>query len=268
MKKILVLLAATALLFSCGKKSKDDAFEELKLKPETTVVSGDLGSCYKVVDKEYKTVEKDLFGGLLTIELERTDAELPFELKNGISPSSYGTFGKDVYVHVGFGIEFLDEDGTVLEKVSVENGYSNEDPEALAKLKKGEKGTIRFIVPKELKKAVSFRVTSAYENVDSSDWDSSSSDDDNDDELSSGSGSSNWDEVLDEYEKFIDSYIRLAKKAAKGDISAATEMSSYMSKAESLSNKLENANDNMSASQLARFQKLQTKLVNAASSLY
>lgn len=267
MKKVILYLSIVTLFLSCGKKSNDDGFIELTLKPETTEVSGDMEGCFKVVDREYKSVKGGLSDGLISIELQRTDLDLPFTIKKGKKPSSYGTFGIDVYLHVGFGIEFLDKDGNILDKVDAESVgfggcYSSEDPIDIVMLNEGKKASIRFSVNEEIKDAVSFRITSAYEEVDSSDLETSSDNEDNED---SYSNSSDWDKVLDDYEEFTDSYIKLLKKVSNGDMSSYTEMNSYMSKAESISDKLENAQGNLTAKQLARFEKIQAKLLRAAS---
>lgn len=260
MKKLILLLAGIGLFFACGSKKEEGL--AIKVKPETVELTGDMGECYKVVDKEYKSTKNSMFD-ILTLELERTDAELPFELIEGKDPDSYGTWGQNVYLHVGFGIEFLDKDGNVLEsKPATADGtagcYSREDPINLAKLKPGEKGTIRFTVDKSLKDAVSFRMSTAYEKVENT---SSSS------ESSESTGSTDWDKVLDDYESMMNSYISAVKKSSQGDMSAMTEMANYLEKAESFASKLENAQDDMSSTQWARFLKIQEKMVKAASGL-
>ena len=84
---------------------------------------------------------------------------------------------------------------------------------------------------------------------------------------SKSSSSEDWGKVLDSYEKYIDQYIQLMKKAKAGDISALMEYAEMLEKANDFGDKLENANDEMSASQMARFLKLQTKLANAVAQL-
>ena len=84
---------------------------------------------------------------------------------------------------------------------------------------------------------------------------------------SSTNTSNEWDTILKDYEKFIDQYIVLYKKAAKGDMSAMSEYPGIMNKANNLGNKLANAKGNLTSSQLSKYTKLQEKLVKAASSL-
>ena len=75
--------------------------------------------------------------------------------------------------------------------------------------------------------------------------------------------SSQWDQVFDSYEKYIDQCAKLYKKAQAGDMSAMTEYASMLEKANDLSSKLDNAKSEMSADQMARFTKLQSKLISA-----
>jgi len=80
---------------------------------------------------------------------------------------------------------------------------------------------------------------------------------------SSSAGDKSWDALLVSYEKYIDQYITLFKKANAGDISAMSEYPSMMAKANDLQEKLINASDDMSIAQMNKFTKLQTKMLNA-----
>lgn len=80
---------------------------------------------------------------------------------------------------------------------------------------------------------------------------------------SSSSSSEDWDALLDSYEEYVDEYIKLMKKAENGDMSAMTEVASYMEKAQALSNKMANAKGSMSASQVARYTKILNKMASA-----
>lgn len=81
---------------------------------------------------------------------------------------------------------------------------------------------------------------------------------------SSFSGSGDWDSVLDDFEDFVDSYVKLYKKAMDGDMSAISEYPEVLSKAESLSNKLSNAESDLTSAQLSRY----TKILNKMTSVY
>jgi hypothetical protein len=80
-------------------------------------------------------------------------------------------------------------------------------------------------------------------------------------------GGTNWDSLLDQYEKFVDDYVAAMQKAAAGDFSAMTTAMSLMEQANSLSEKLTSASTEISAAQSVRLLRIQTKLTEAASSL-
>ena len=77
------------------------------------------------------------------------------------------------------------------------------------------------------------------------------------------SGSSDWDKVLAEYEKYIDKYIALYRKAKNGDISAMSAYAEMLETAESYAEKLSNAEGELSVSQMSRYLKLTEKLSSA-----
>lgn len=79
--------------------------------------------------------------------------------------------------------------------------------------------------------------------------------------------SEDWDEVLTSYEEYVDKYISFAKKAAKGDVTALAKYPALLQKAEKLSDKLENAEDEMTSAQMARYSKITMKLAKAAEEL-
>ena len=271
--KYLTIAIVAICLASCGGKQNSEETEEIVLTPETTQIKGDLGDYFEVVEKEYTVT--DGFGDMVSIEVERTYTDYSFDLK-GVEP--YGTYGKGVTGNAGFGIEILDEKGNVIEKEAATAGncpYA--DMKEALKLKAGETATVRWSFSFDSdKKPAKFRLTSAYEEVDSSNWGSSSSsssddkssssddDDDTDSYSSSSSGSQDWDALLNSYEQYVDKYILYMKKAAKGDMSALTEYPALMEKAQKFSEKMENAQGDMSASQWAKYNEITQKMLEAA----
>lgn len=273
--KFLSLAVMALIVVSCGKSKSSE--KEVVVTPADVEVSGDMSGCFKVVDREYKVIDD-----VLTVEVERTDAPLPFELGDR-ELLSFNTHTSKKNVKVGFGIEFLDEDGNILDKKVASSGsYSSEEPIELAKLSSGSKGSIRFSLYSTVQGVVKFRVTSAFEESDGDFSSSSSSSDDDDDssdsETSSDLGSSSeteetstadnsssedWDAMLDSYEKFVDSYIKYAKKAKEGDISALAEYPALLQEAQEYSEKLSAVQSELTSSQLSRYMKITTKLTEA-----
>lgn len=86
-------------------------------------------------------------------------------------------------------------------------------------------------------------------------------------EESESSDGEDWDSLLDSYEEYVDMYISLLKKASAGDLSAVSEYTSYMSKAQEVSQKMANATSKLSPAQLSRFNKINQKMLQAAQNM-
>lgn len=81
--------------------------------------------------------------------------------------------------------------------------------------------------------------------------------------VAAASSSSDWDSVLDSYEKYVNEYIAVYKKVQAGDTSVYSKMASLMEKYQKLAEQLENASDELTSSQLARLEKINAKLAKA-----
>ncbi len=252
--KYLWIALLTICMVACGDKEKSGDKSEIRVKPLETEVSGDMEGCFVVVDKEYKATG-DWGDGLITVEIERTEEDLPFDLE-GQNLYSFSEFSASEYIQVGFGIEFYDEEGNVLKKISADGSgfsgsYSPDEAKALVKLKPGKKGTIRFQAKKG---AVGFKISSAYEEhggggkshsfLDDDEKDDDDDDNDDDDEIanvksvgadlskpygdkdlsdyldSSEDLDFDVDEWLDGYEKLLDEAIRYIDGYRRGDPTA------------------------------------------------
>ncbi|MDE6782690.1 MAG: hypothetical protein K2J17_03095, partial [Paramuribaculum sp.] len=217
---------------------------------------GDLKGVYEVVEKDIVIKPKDL-NYMITVELKRTDSELPFDPDNS-TPFGY----MDDLTKVGFGLDLLDENGNILYSYKPTEGglggpYSSEDVKSLMELGKNESATIRWkigggIIEDEGVPA-KIRITSALKAGTGTS------------EVSSSTSSSNdWDKFLDEYDSYCTKLAGLSKKAMAGDLSAMTDYASMLESAESLQSKLEGAESEMTAAQVARLNKIVQKMAQAA----
>ena len=77
-------------------------------------------------------------------------------------------------------------------------------------------------------------------------------------------GTQDWDALLNSYEQYVDKYISYMNKAAKGDMSALSEYPALMEKAQELSDRMVEAQGEMSSSQWNRYVKITTKMTEAA----
>ena len=99
---------------------------------------------------------------------------------------------------------------------------------------------------------------SSFETVESEDVDFYEED------AEENEGNQDWDALLNSYEQYVDKYISYMNKAAKGDMSALSEYPALMEKAQELSDRMVEAQGEMSSSQWNRYMKITTKMTEAA----
>ncbi len=99
--------------------------------------------------------------------------------------------------------------------------------------------------------------------LDDTDENTETDSDSDSDEISS-SDSEDWDDMLESYEEYVDQYISYLKKASSGDMNALSEYPALLEKAQEFSDKMKNAQSNMSASQWSRYIKITNKMTKAA----
>lgn len=80
---------------------------------------------------------------------------------------------------------------------------------------------------------------------------------------SDNSGSEDYDKMLDDYDEYVSQYVKFYKKAMKGDNNAMAEYPAMMEKATKFQESMEKAqgNDQLSAKQITRMMKIQTKMI-------
>jgi hypothetical protein len=265
MKKLplLALCSFLALTTSCKKTQENEENNKIKsitVKPKTTVIKGDLGEYFVVVENDYEIkLEENSFNGegIISVEVKRTAKDFNFSTDN-INP--FGTDGSENY-HVGFGIEIFGESSPKVIKQATEGGlagvYDSEDIIALMKLKKGETGFIRWSV--EMSEGLkTFQLSSALQKSDGSFVVS-----ENNDETLLNSGSEDYDKMLQNYDEYVTEYIKFYKKAMKGDNTAMSEYPAMMEKANALQESMQEAqgNNQLSVKQIAKMSEIQTKML-------
>lgn len=272
MKKLNFVLATACclILVSCGKN------KDVTLTPESTKIRGDLKEYFTVVEKPYiiKYDEKGWNKYMVSIELQRTDVPFAFDT-DGIEP--VGNSGVSVRGNFGIGIDINDANGDIVISWSptadgLSGVYSNDDLKNLFTLESGETGRVRWSTNEfeDYKdKNFTFKVSSSLkiDKKTSSKYSSAGSQEDDDDTYANSNSSKKWDAVLDSYEQYIDKYIKVLKKVNAGDMNAYSEMADLMEKCEELSEQIDDAEDEMSVAQMARFQKIAAKMATAASQI-
>ena len=253
--KFYLFAAAAILLSSCGSSTPT-------VTPVSEKIQGPLGEYFEVVNKDYKIN----YTGKISVEIKRIKAGFPEPWEKGME------VGYDDHTFSPlFSVEFLDGDGNVVGKDVSDIVDDEGELKSIAVLGVGESASLTFDCPegaKQLKVSSTFEVN-IDDSSDESDYETETTDDsyESSETAEETSGSENWDELLRSYEEYVDKYISFAKKAAKGDMSALSEYPAIMEKAQEYCDQLENAKNDMSASQLAKYNKITSKLTKAAQNM-
>ena len=260
LKQIGFALMAVVFLASCG--GGGSSIKEKTIKASGISISGEGSDYIKVVDGDYtlKVVNDKV---VIAVKLELT------KKYDGKGQPEMGNLN----------LIPLDKSGVAVPDLGLDfSPATMSDWDKVKDLLKGDEGkqvTISFewnyfsnkeIQERIMKETESFEITRA-DFTGGSSSEVTSSDDSSNDESVSSSGSEDWDEVLKSYEEYIDQYIKLLKKANKGDASALSEYPAMMEKATDLASKLENAGNDLTPTQASKFAKLQLKLTNAVMEL-
>lgn len=295
MKKLFVLSMSMCMLLlaSCG--GSDDAAnkettnkettnketvkgQDVNLTPSKLEIEGPLKAYFTVVDKKYIAKnEADTWTptNMIAIELERTATPFEFDYKNY---EPVGTWGQGVLGNYGIGIKVYDATNNIIVTKNANDSwscYSSDDLSALKDLGEGESAVVRWKVYDDFAKLddpnCTFVITSSLEENDPADYSDDEEDDDyysddeeeDEDEYYASSSSSDWDDVLDEYEDYVDDYIAVLKKANNGDMTAFSEMGDLLEDAQELADELKDAKGDLTSAQLSRYTKILNKMTNA-----
>lgn len=251
----IALILFIGVLISCG----ESLIQEKSIKANNVAISGTASTYIKVVDGDYslKVVEGKIvipvklqltkkymgketqLGNLSFIPLDKTGAAVP-DIGLNMHPATMGDWGKI---------------------------------EDLLKSDVGKEVTISFEWNYFANKKIQARIMKETENFELTNADftggSSSNNSSTSGESASGgaTSSSDWDQLLVDYESYIDQYIKLFKKSKDGDASALAEYPAMMEKATELEKSLVKAKESKSLSneQMAKLIKIQSKMANALS---
>ena len=250
--KLMAAVIIAISLTACGvggKKEEDKKKFSAKVKPESTAISGDLSDYLQVVDNEYEVTHEIMYNFSIKIKAIKAIGK---NFKN-----------KDVHITASL----LSDNGMPVSDMREFTDYASKD-KIMSLLNKGSgEEIIQFtampsgsqeIDASKLKKFSLSSVMKEREAESSSSNDGGSS--------VSGLGSEDYDKVLDNYEDYVDQYIKFLKKANNGDMSAMSEYPGLMEKAKELGDGLEKGkgNNSLSAKQIGRMAKIQTKMMQAA----
>lgn len=250
LKKIFSCAAFVCLLCACSETPK-----EREVTVSNVDISGFISSYVKVVDGTYKFANNGTDGAI----------SVKFELVAKPDVKYYCTGSLE--------LNAIGENGEIFDTGSLKfESFDTSKMQSLLKGNIGDTKTISFerkyitdepICKSIFTNAVSFEVIDHMcEPMDDSVSESSSTKSDVSE--SNTLGSEDWDKALDDYEAYVDSYIKLLKKAQAGDMSAMTEYLTCLEKAEAFGKKFDNAKGSMSTKQIKRYTDITMKITTAA----
>jgi hypothetical protein len=281
MKKVGTLIVLALFFLTITSCSGHD---ELDITVDNVEISGNNSDLISVVPGTYSIV--------------KTERGLAIKVKFKLEKTIYNADSVDTYAISGGGIEFDNfSDGLTLVCTDTNGmsigtkfdlGEESLDIDANASFKKfltSSAGTEKeFIFSSStsdtkdvMTKTKGFKIEGMSVSVQSGDYPISSSTDDSNvsdttssstsDEASVSSDDSSIGDVdaaLDEYEQYVNKYIRMMKKASKGDPTAIAEYAEMLQSAQNFQEKLDNAKEDFTSAQMARLVKIEAKLMKAA----
>lgn len=250
-----ILLGAVAALFLMASCSSSE--DSKKISPKSTEFTlGDIADCIEVVDEPAELIcfeEK----GTYYLRLKVT-VQMKADGIKDTDPQDIG-FLKRPAIAI---IDLLDEDNDEVASL----GVAAESHQALQQLLTGEKGDKAEIIFEDYhhNPHMQNRFAEAYRfrprrTADVVVYEPLKSSDNNNQETTS-----EWNQVLDQYEQYVDQYVATYKKAMDGDMSAMTDYVNLLDEAQKLSAKLENASSEMTEAQRSRYLEITSKLTDIA----
>lgn len=272
--KYFVMAVITLVMASCGGSE-----DSVKFESDTIMYNGE--PTLEIVDATLTMESTECRSGAVTFTEDRPVLRVTFKVVKKVEE-------KVIRGYLSF--QAYDADGSRLKNLKFSAGDIEQEKKLGELLNKevGTTETIKFGPNKRGERYMNFEVEkldmfkvkyelSLYTQQNEDDYNNkylstSSSDDKEVDSSESGdeevdsskSDDENWDATLDSYEKYVNDYISLMKKAKNGDMDALSEYPSILENAQKLSEKLQNAKGSMSSSQLSRYVKITNKMTQAA----
>lgn len=269
-----ILVTLMLILASCGSNTKPKTIEPRSEEFE----SGELAKFIEVVSEPSELTFYEVDGAIKTQYIQ---LNVPVRMvKDGIKDVDPYDISFISLLSVAT-VDLLDENGLKVQDLRIKS----DDMFKLKKLLTQDEGDTEVLVfegqfhnsdyaPKWFESTVGYtpgltadiKIKSTTTSTSSTDNDEAEEENDNiasDETESNLSSDKEFDEFLASYEKFIDKYVALMKKANDGDFDAISEALNLQEDAEEYEKKLEKIKGNLTMDQVVKFQKLQQKLLKA-----
>lgn len=275
MKKVLLFTVAVSLLIACsGGDAKKDP-NSITLPTEAQV--GELTD-YVTFSKELKIKLKEEQKESTAEEGNKADGDklkfvttVSLEVKEAVASNNGFSFILSVvdadYTEIvklqRFRYDYAYDDDVKDFHCILSKGIMRNDVEIELTPQEWEniKTNGAYIIIKQYDRYVKFKT---YREVKRESIVTSSETEDDNISSSNDSPSVDFDELLDSYEKYVDKYISLMRKAKNGDASAMSEYPDLLEEANELSSKIKNVQGELTSSQLSRYTKISNKMLKAA----
>lgn len=255
---IICLIILSSIIFSCQRKPKTNQ----KIRPVSISVGGDLAGYLQIVNNEYDVASPYALNLNLSFKVKAIKPINPSDIKN-----------KDVIITA----VILDNSGTPIPGIQFN---SNSDDELLSLLKKGSGEEIIqlsavFLEDLDFNNIKSFSVSSTIKTkekedaVNSNSQDSTASNQDtstlaDNSNTDNNELTSNYDQLLDTYEKNTNDYIKLVKSMQKDDAGAVIDnYTQVLQSSLDLQQKLKTVKSKLTNKQANRLIHIELKLANA-----
>lgn len=274
------------LIFSCSEKTKS-------VKLASSVIDGPLADYFEVVVRDYQItgdqinfefvrvkdgfVEPRIVAEFLdkegnvthtsSADFKNNNDELRFLLANNVGESSTVAFeiGEVAPVKVRFRGIILNGENPVTTDPSPEPELEEEIQIVTEEPMEALEVPSLIEFKEEIEKVTEILGEVGNDEVEEEEEEEQEEvEEEEEEEPAQSTDSKKWDKILDDYESYVDQYIKLLKKATSGDLSAMTEYVSFLEKAQELQEELDGAKDELTTTQMKRLVKINQKLTDAA----
>lgn len=253
--KFLSMALIAMMAVSCGGK-KDSSYS---VKAEDATVGGTLGEYVALKTGDYTILTNNDNSISMTVTFEVK--ALPSDKKI----KSYSLESKLILLDENKSPLGVELDLEVTDKDELATALENGSAKLSLKFEEYDRDAVEIISKaKYVEASVSGKFSDSNEESGTYSVADEPSDDSEVSEASSSVSSADIDAWIDKYERLMNTYVSLAKKAQAGDASAITEYASYLEQLNSLYADLDKVSAQMTPTQSARLARIYAKMASAA----
>ncbi len=252
--KFLSMALIAMMAVSCGGK-KDSSYS---VKAEDATVGGTLGEYVALKTGDYTILTNNDNSISMTVTFEVK--ALPSDKKI----QSYSIDSKIILLDENKSPLGVELDLKVTDKDELATALENGSAKLSLKFEEYDRDAVEIVSKaKYIEASVSGKFSDPNEESGTYSVADEPSNDSEVSEASSSVSNADIDAWIDKYERLMNTYVSLAKKAKNGDMSAINEYASYASQLNELYSDLENVSANMTPAQTSRLARIYAKMASA-----